>query len=126
MANMLLPLLASVLVNVLYYVIHPRAAFAHLVAGALLYHVHRLHGARVAGVIAAVEECMILLLWLLIPNSWSTIISIAVAVYVYEQVIGTRVDIVDDAIFYSGQSNTMSISSSFTRVSLIAKRPLES
>ena len=99
----MLQMLTSALIDVLCYIVNPRAAFAHVVVGALLYDVYRLHGARVAGVLAVAEECLILLLWLLIPNSWSTILAISVGVYVYERVIGARIHIVDDAIFYSGE-----------------------
>ena len=96
--------LTTVASELMLYLLHPRAAFAHLVAGALLYDIFRMHGARVAGVVGALEEAVILLLWLVIPNSWATILSLALAIHVYEKLIGPRIEIVPDAVLYSGQS----------------------
>lgn len=98
----MLSLLSALVSDVMTYVLHPRVLFTHMIVYGLLYDIYTMHGRRVTSQLALAAEVVTLLLWLLIPNSWATIIVIALAIYVYEHVIGPKIEIIDGAIFYTG------------------------
>ena len=93
---MLLPLLK--------YTFHPRVLFTHMVGGGLLFSLSQQGTSKrlVVG-LALLEELVAYLLWLLIPNSFATILALAFCIQLYEKVLGPRVELSHDAILVSGE-----------------------
>ena len=92
------------------YGLHPRSLFTHLVGGGLLYGLASQGvSMRVTVALAVVEELVAFLLWLLIPNSFATILALAFCIQLYEKVLGPRVEVSEDAILVSGKHTFLSL-----------------
>ena len=88
------------------YVFHPRSLFTHLIGGGLLYGlVSQGVSMRLTVAMAILEELVFYLLWLIIPNSFSTILTLFFCIHLYEKVLGPRVEVSEDAILVSGREH---------------------
>ena len=88
---------------IIQYLFHPRVIFTHIIGGGLLFDLHRQAGKTPAIAVGIFEEILTWLLWAIIPNSWATILSLAVCIQIYEKLTGPRVEIKGNAIFIAGK-----------------------
>ena len=89
--------------HVLGYVFDPKIVLTHVIGGGLLFNLYRKRlGLRELILIALLEETLSYVLWLLLPDSWGTIVSLGIFLYAYEKKVGPRVEIQDNAVLISG------------------------
>ena len=93
----------NVAVALLQYAVTPRILVAHSVAGALLCGLVR-HGAdrKQLFLIAVIQVVAIFALWLFVPNGLGTIAALYFCLYVYEDAVGTKLDVYENVLLSSG------------------------
>ena len=94
----------ALVLNLLTYAFSPRVILTHVIGAGLLFDLLR-QGQDMKKLIqlAVVEEIITITLWNLIPNSWATILTLYLCIYIYERVIGPRVEILENAKLISGE-----------------------
>jgi hypothetical protein len=89
------------------YLLTPTVGLSHLIGGCLVYSLYTQGlGFKYLAPVACLEELLSFLLWFFIPNSFCSIIAIAICIFVYEQLALPDVELRKNAVLIVGKTKT--------------------